>query len=1065
MCETEHVLLAHKDYKKHCQLHYAEEANVSSICEAPKGSIAYQFYNAAGVSFTEDCPLLRQELVDDISRCEWYYYFIPEDTEEKRAHEKYCNCYRHRHEFGHSKCNNACDNCGTTPEEIKRWNNCYDIQTLGYETEHSEATFICDQGLPIIEEVKNEMKDKYNESLQLARLGKGNFLTSDILTTRRSGRTRSMLSTGFPYFLDDGKPYTQDAFKDANKKFWLEVEPLFLKHFGLVHYFFESSYLRTATAGPLRIRWTNIEWFQNEYENTLVADNIWLGGSIGFVGMYMRVHTGSWFLALMGMLQILLSLPVSYFIYGVLGGVRFFSGLHVLVLFVILGVGADDIFVLVDAWKQSTEVIESAEIKMKSEDKGTKGSKDGSTDEDKEKKSRCDCDADALYESVEHARIAYAVRRGMSTIFNTSLTTCMAFLATAVSPIMPISTFGYFAAVCIIMNYVFVCVWTPVVILFWYRHWASQNCCCCCANDPSWEVCFCIAPANRRPKIDIDIHWPDIDAVEKAKKPVANVEPEAKTKDGNDEEPESCSVEACMGGCFFECMALRVPMACSRSGTPQKYSCVGEITRKELTAQDNEGRCLPVVSLIVLVVLLMCSGMSFWQATLLTPPQKGELYLMASHTMQQVNNELVESFYASEVEQYMVVDLTWGIKGIDRTGFDQYKPNKLRGKAVFDDEFSDMTLLNSSKRSNVTHQVMLKACEIVGSFPCEGFANDKLAYPGSVYDEDRPENCWPYHFERWFEQEYPNKQFPGSAQNAYWKYLEEYRSTRAQLLSHIGFIDNHMEFASVSFASGIKWWQPSHTIRLVYDCVDALEDKIDEVTEQMFAEAGESSDGMKVMHSSRGMWVSMVTQDAIVQGLFQGLSICFPVVAAVVLINSGNLIIALYTVISIGSIVVSVLGFCKWAHNWDLGVVQSIAGIMVVGFSVDYCLHLAHMYTEAPYDTARARVQYTLSKMGATVLGGAITTFGSGFFLFGTQTTIFQSMAWLISMTIATSTLFSLGFFIAACVLLGPDGNFGNIYICCQDDKKKVDREEKYKRTYPPDSPGSLRVTVFEKRR
>ena len=49
-------------------------------------------------------------------------------------------------------------------------------------------------------------------------------------------------------------------------------------------------------------------------------------------------------------------------------------------------------------------------------------------------------------------------------------------------------------------------------------------------------------------------------------------------------------------------------------------------------------------------------------------------------------------------------------------------------------------------------------------------------------------------------------------------------------------------------------------------------------------------------------------------------------------------------------------GFCKWAHNWDLGVVQSIAGIMVVGFSVDYCLHLAHMYTEAPYDTARARV-------------------------------------------------------------------------------------------------------------
>ena len=55
----------------------------------------------------------------------------------------------------------------------------------------------------------------------------------------------------------------------------------------------------------------------------------------------------------------------------------------------------------------------------------------------------------------------------------------------------------------------------------------------------------------------------------------------------------------------------------------------------------------------------------------------------------------------------------------------------------------------------------------------------------------------------------------------------------------------------------------------MYDCVDDLEDKIDEMTEQMFSEAGESSEGMKVEHSSRGMWVSMVTQDSIVQGLFQ----------------------------------------------------------------------------------------------------------------------------------------------------------------------------------------------------
>ena len=48
MCRTEHVLLDHKDYDKHCQLDYTKgTGNVSSICQAPKGSIAYQFYDVS----------------------------------------------------------------------------------------------------------------------------------------------------------------------------------------------------------------------------------------------------------------------------------------------------------------------------------------------------------------------------------------------------------------------------------------------------------------------------------------------------------------------------------------------------------------------------------------------------------------------------------------------------------------------------------------------------------------------------------------------------------------------------------------------------------------------------------------------------------------------------------------------------------------------------------------------------------------------------------------------------------------------------------------------------------
>ena len=61
-------------------------------------------------------------------------------------------------------------------------------------------------------------------------------------------------------------------------------------------------------------------------------------------------------------------------------------------------------------------------------------------------------------------------------MFNTSFTTCMAFLANAVSPLMPISTFGIYAALCMLINYVYVVLFTPVVILIWHRLRGSCMC-------------------------------------------------------------------------------------------------------------------------------------------------------------------------------------------------------------------------------------------------------------------------------------------------------------------------------------------------------------------------------------------------------------------------------------------------------------------------------------------------------------------------------------------------------------------------------------------------------------
>ena len=62
-------------------------------------------------------------------------------------------------------------------------------------------------------------------------------------------------------------------------------------------------------------------------------------------------------------------------------------------------------------------------------------------------------------------RMFYAYKRTASAVFNTSFTTAMAFVSTGISPMMSISTFGWFASVCICVNYLFVITFTPCVIL------------------------------------------------------------------------------------------------------------------------------------------------------------------------------------------------------------------------------------------------------------------------------------------------------------------------------------------------------------------------------------------------------------------------------------------------------------------------------------------------------------------------------------------------------------------------------------------------------------------------
>ena len=75
--------------------------------------------------------------------------------------------------------------------------------------------------------------------------------------------------------------------------------------------------------------------------------------AMAIVLIILILQTGSIFIALCGLFEIAISFPCGLFVWTVLMGEEYITYLMYNGAFIILGIGADDIFVLMDAWKQS----------------------------------------------------------------------------------------------------------------------------------------------------------------------------------------------------------------------------------------------------------------------------------------------------------------------------------------------------------------------------------------------------------------------------------------------------------------------------------------------------------------------------------------------------------------------------------------------------------------------------------------------------------------------------------------------------------------------------------------
>ena len=116
--------------------------------------------------------------------------------------------------------------------------------------------------------------------------------------------------------------------------------------------------------------------------------------------------------------------------------------------------------------------------------------------------------------------------------------------------------------------------------------------------------------------------------------------------------------------------------------------------------------------------------------------------------------------------------------------------------------------------------------------------------------------------------------------------------------------------------------------------------------------------------------------------------------------------------------------------GWTFGVVEAISVTIFVGFSVDYCLHLANGYNESEYLTSYGRTKDALTHIGGSVLSASITTIGASFFLLFCEIVIFQRFGYVIGANIFISIIYALFFFCPILIVAGPTGESGTMRGC-----------------------------------
>ncbi|KAJ5066144.1 sterol-sensing domain [Anaeramoeba ignava] len=751
------------------------------------------------------------------------------------------------------------------------------------------------------------------------------------------------------------------------------------------------------------------------YVNYLILrDGSLIFASIIMVFIYTWFHTKSLFLAAMGIFHIIMAFPLSYFVYRVIIGEKYFSMLNFLSLFIVLGIGCDDIFIMLDAWKQSLNQRGIGKDKQ--------------------------------------SRLEWSYSRASLAMLITTTTSAFAFFGNLFSSIPAIKFFGIFTGFAIVFNYLLVITWFPAIIIIWYKFGEGQ--CCCKTKKKKAKIQKEREERIARGEIELEEFQTKVSTqkskdeklrkLEESKKsnnpknskeikkelesdydyPIEDLEKnrKKKKKDKNEEKDsisESESYENDNNGKAIEEANLEEKHVEIKIDT--------ESPEKKILFYKKYAPFINKAKVYLIIIFLILFGLGIYGTTKLEPATDPAQFLKDDDPLQRAANIQEEDFPTASVSTSF--QIVWGIDSIDREGVDPMEIEDL-GKVIYDTTWDP-----------TTPTAQLYVIDV-----CQQFRALPDVKDGKIF-------CFMEDFRDFIEDLSPGvySGFPVNSSVFYSALLNFTRtkgddSIETDLFELQSFYEasirfdqdtSELRYFGIIANSTLYLSSPASDIRPVYDNIKAFMDKIN----------SEAPNGMNKGFTTSDLWLDMKTEEILVSVALFNIYISLSIAFVVIVLSTGNVLTSFFAIFSIAGIVLTIIGFMV-AIGWQLGIIESVSLTIIVGISVDYVVHFGHAYTVSQASTRFFRLRFAITDLGISVFSAAITTLLSALMLFFTQILFFRNFGIFLWIVIFLSMIWSFVFFFSTLAWKGPvtpktDLKYilSKIFGCCRRNKKKKENE------------------------